>query len=153
MSDTTIYFIEAEARGQRDLLCRWVEALYEKARRVQIATDSTPAAQTLDQQLWAFSDMSFVPHRIFATGAREPAIDPVIITIGAAVLPGFGDVLVCDGAVSLEAMSHFKLVVHFVIVEDDLRKQESRILWQSARDQGFQLRHIPKASNLPEKNL
>lgn len=153
MGETTIYFVETEAKDQRELLCRWVEALCEKGRKIQIVADSTLDAQTLDQQLWTFSDTSFVSHRVFGRDAHQPEIDSVMITIGAAELSDPRDALICDGAASLDFMRRFGVAVHFIIVSDDLLKQESRNLWRAAQSQGFQLRHVRLAVNSPERSL
>jgi len=150
MPETEILFVETRASEQRNLLCRWVERFYEDGKRAQVAADSTMAAQVLDQLLWTFSQPSFIPHRIFTTRDVLPAVEPVVITVGETPLEDF-DVLVCDGPVHLELMAHYPMVVHFVLVDDPEKKQESRMLWQTARDRGFRLRHVPAAAGAGQR--
>lgn len=142
-----IYFVETRADEQRGLLCRWVESLYEGGKKVQVVADSTIAAQHLDQLLWTFSQGSFIPHCIHAQGASELAMEPVVITVGELRLEGF-DVLVCDGPVRLEFMSLYPAVLHFVVRDDNEKRQESRLMWQAARDKGLQVHHMPHGSGV-----
>lgn len=147
MPDHLIYFVETQAEKQRVLLCRWIERFYERGRKVQVVVDSSQAAQYIDHLLWTFSEESFIPHRIAGTGGGEAGSDPVVITVGESRLDGF-DVLVCDGSVQFEFMSRFPEVVHFVLTDDSEKKQESRLMWQRAREKGFHLRHVSKAEGL-----
>ncbi len=145
MPPSQIYFMETPSEGQRRLLCQWVECFYEEGKRVQVVVDSTMAAQHLDQMLWTFSQESFVPHSIFAFNKSSDLIEPVVITVGEVLLEGF-EVLVCDAGVTLDFMRNYSEVVHFVLRDDLEKKQESRLLWQSARELGLVLRHVPYAS-------
>ena len=145
MAATSIYFVETDARDQRICLCRWVERFYEEGKRVRVVADSTMAAQHLDSMLWSFSDLSFIPHRIWGPEDVEgPRVEPVVITVGEAKLEGF-DVLVCDGAVELDLMGCYPVAVHFILRDDQERKQASRLLWQRAKERGFLAHHVPCA--------
>jgi len=152
MSQTIIYFVESRSEEQRNLLCQWVERFYEAGKRVHVIADSSTAAQHLDQLLWSFSQESFVPHRVVAAKTESTPIDPVVITAGEAALSDF-DAVVSDGPVSLEFMKRFKEAVHFILLDDQERRQESRMLWQAARDQGLQVQHIrhPSSSRPPSR--
>ena len=141
-----IQFVETSASEQRLLLCVWVERLCETGRRVRIATDSTTAARHIDELLWTFSEDSFVPHVVWEQG-EETAENPnrAFITTGSTHLEGI-DVLVCDTPLSLDDMLRYAEAVHFIIRDDADRKQESRLLWQEAKDRGVPVRHVPYES-------
>ena len=136
-------------------LCQWVNTFYEKGRMVQVVTDSTPAAQHLDQLLWTFAQGSFIPHRILGADETDRSADsdpaetalmePVVLTIGNNVAPGY-EVIVADSPVDLDFLLHFKVAVHFVLLDNTEQRQESRLLWQKARDQGVEAEHIPHRS-------
>jgi DNA polymerase-3 subunit chi len=128
----TLYFVETTVAEQRGLLCRWAERFYTEKKKVQIVVDSTSAAQYIDQLLWTFSQPSFIPHLIFRSD-KEALIEPVIITIGEIQIPEFTTVL-CDSPVSFEFMGGFETGVHFILRDDPEKRQESRLLWQKARD-------------------
>jgi len=143
MGKATIFFVQTPASEGRLLLCRWVEAFYEAGRRVQIAVESTVAAQNIDGLLWTFAEESFVPHAVAASGEGAERVEPVVISIGEAVLPGF-DVLVSDmRAPDADFLLSYPVGVHFVIQDDADQRQQSRLLWMAARDLGAVLRHVP----------
>lgn len=148
---TLIYFIETRTEEQRNILCLWTELLYEKGRRVQICVDSSMAAQHVDQLLWTFSQASFIPHRIVAR-ENSSFVEPVAITVGELHLRGF-DILVCDAKVHLDFLRYYPQAVHFVLTNDEEKKQESRLLWQKAKEEGFQLKHIPYAMSSKPQSL
>ncbi len=137
----TIYFAETTVAEQSELICRWAERFYMEKKRVQIVVDSTAAAQLIDQLLWTFSQSSFIPHMIFSPGGAPPA-EPVLITAAEFQVVGFG-ALVCGRQADLEFMTRFETAVHFILRDDTERLQQSRSLWQSARDSGINPVHVP----------
>jgi DNA polymerase III subunit chi len=152
---TKIYFVETTTAERRMTLCQWVDTFYEKGRMVQVVTDSTPAAQHLDQLLWTFAQGSFIPHRILEADKTDRSVDsypaetaimePVVLSIGNNVAPGY-EVIVADSPVDLDFLLHYKVAVHFVLLDSTEQRQESRLLWQKARDQGLEVEHIPHRS-------
>lgn len=147
MADTSILFVETRSSEQRLLLCRWVEQLVEQGWKVQVAADSTTSAQQLNAMLWTFSDRSFVPHRIHGESGAPPLSGEATITSGETVVAGC-EVLVVDGSVQLDFLKHFIWVIHFVLMDDEERRQESRLMWQAARDEGLVARHVPYGAKI-----
>ncbi|WP_448382641.1 DNA polymerase III subunit chi [Desulfosoma sp.] len=142
--ETLMLFVETTAQEQRRDLCRWVERFVDEGRRVFVWTGSTMSAQQLDGLLWSFSKQSFVPHRIVADPADgESAPEPVLIGW---VLPSHGrlHVLVCDETPDLGAAPPCDVIVHFVPMDDPLKREESRRLWTAAKEMGYAVRHVPK---------
>ena len=140
-----LIFVETRSTEKHVTLCRQVERFYEEGQRVLVVTDSTLAAQHLDQMLWTFSQESFVPHRIVTRQGKEPPIEPVVIETSPVFLPGF-QVVVADSPVPMEFLAQFASAVHFVLTDDPEQRQESRLLWQAARDQGWSLQHVQCSS-------
>lgn len=151
MSDSCIYFVETVAADQRKLLCNVVEHFYEAGRKVLVVADSTLSAQHVDQLLWTFSDLSFIPHRVYDPG-RSGELEPVVITIGEKTLEGF-DTVICDAECGLDFMTSFKTAVHFVIRDDEDRRRQSRRVWQEARDRSLQVCHLPYSPRMDLKGL
>lgn len=137
----SIYFAETTVAEQSELLCRWTERFYMEKKRVQIVVDSTAAALLIDQLLWTFSQASFIPHMIFSSGGMPPA-EPVLITAAEFQVAGFG-ALVCGRPADLEFMTRFETAVHFILRDHTEQLQQSRILWQSARDSGINPVYVP----------
>ncbi len=138
----SIYFVETTVAEQRKVLCGWTERFYLEKKRVRIVVDSMAAAQFIDQLLWSFSQSSFIPHAISSPGAEAPPDEPVLITPGEFQLTGFNAVI-CDYPADIEFMSGFDSAVHFILRDDTERKQQSRVLWQKARDLGLSPIHVP----------
>lgn len=147
---TRIHFIETSAEQQPVLLCRWVEYCRREGERVQIVTGSALSAQHLDQLLWTFSELSFVPHRVLSAGAVPDPFEPVVITLEPRRLEGFAT-LACDTAVALDFLMGFRQVLHFVVMDDPARRQASRLLYQQARATQMDLRHLVQTANLPPR--
>lgn len=137
-----IYFVETPANRQRVVLCQWVERFHEEGKTIHIVAESSLTAQHLDQLLWSFSDLSFIPHRIHDLRSRWDGREPVVITVGEGVLEAF-QVLVCDAWTHLDFMKRYPEAVHFVLTDDDEMRQQSRLMWMAAREQGLDLRHVP----------
>jgi DNA polymerase-3 subunit chi len=139
---TRIVFVETTSAEKRVTLCQWVEKFHEDHRKVLVVTDSTPAAQHLDQLLWTFSQESFIPHRIVARDAADPILEPVAIAASQLALLQF-DVLIADSTLDLDFMLQFPTVLHFILTDDAEQRQASRLLWQAAKERGLELRHVP----------
>ncbi|MEJ5364187.1 MAG: DNA polymerase III subunit chi [Desulfosoma sp.] len=142
--ETLMLFVETTAQEQRRDLCRWVERFVDEGRRVFVWTGSTISAQQLNGLLWSFSKQSFVPHRI-VTDADDGESAPEPVLIGW-VLPERGrvQVLVCDEAPDLATVPSCEMIVHFVPMDDPVKREESRRLWTTAKGMGYAVRHVPK---------
>ena len=145
MSETTVYFVETKSEEQSMAVCQAAEHFYEQGRRVQIVAGSALAAQRLDQLLWTFAQASFIPHRIGPAGQAGTTVEPVIITIGEVPVAD-ATALVCEGAVGSAFMQRYEDVVHFVLLDDPEKRQESRSLWQELRDKGLRVNHVAYAA-------
>jgi DNA polymerase-3 subunit chi len=88
--------------------------LFSEGRKIQIAVDSTSAAQLIDQMLWTFSQSSFIPHAFAGPENRDIPDEPVLIVIGEKRLEGF-DALLCDAPVGLEFLCLFETAIHFIL--------------------------------------
>lgn len=145
--ETQLLFVETTAQEQRRDLCRWVERFVDEGRRVFVWTTSTLSAQQLDGLLWSFSKQSFVPHRI-ATDPTDGESAPEPVLIGW-VLPTHrrAQILLCDEAPVLTAAPSFDMIVHFVPMDDPVKRDESRRLWTTAKGMGYKVRHVPSESS------
>lgn len=137
-----LYFVETIVAEQRKLLCQWAERLYDKGKKVQIVVDSTASARFIDEMLWTFSQGSFVPHAVFNPSGEGVQCEPVIITVEERRIEGF-DVLLCDTPAGIDFMLLFESAVHFVLRDDSGRREQSRTLWQRARERGIKPVHVP----------
>lgn len=78
----TIDFYLLNTPQQEDVyrfLCRLVDKVYQQQHQAYIHTRSLEEAERLDDLLWTFRDISFIPHQI---GEPNPPQLPTLITIG-----------------------------------------------------------------------
>lgn len=60
-------------------VCQLTEKLYGQGKRIQIICASRPMVVTLDQALWQFKQLSFLPH-MTDLDAVNPDTQPIFIT-------------------------------------------------------------------------
>ena len=142
MYHTDLYFIETRTNEKRQFLCNLVEHFFEREKKVQVIADSTKAAEDLDSLLWMFSKTSFLPHSILSSDELDSAKERIVITEGEKLLESY-EILVYDGTLELEFTKNYPAAIHFVLKDDTEKTQESRGLYNSARDQGLHVHHIP----------
>ncbi len=54
-------------------ICRLTEKVYKKNHRIYIHTSSEHETKTLNDLLWTFKDISFIPHNIYEENPTSPA--------------------------------------------------------------------------------
>lgn len=82
MSNVNFYLLSTS--NQEDVyrvLCRLVDKAHQQQQQAYIHTNSLEEAQRIDDLLWTFRDISFIPHQI---GEATLSQLPVTITIGTA---------------------------------------------------------------------
>jgi DNA polymerase-3 subunit chi len=66
MLQIDFYILHTHNRQERDrLACQLVDKAWHQGYRIHIQTDSLIQAQQLDDRLWTFKDISFLPHDIY----------------------------------------------------------------------------------------
>ncbi|WP_218813876.1 DNA polymerase III subunit chi [Rickettsiella endosymbiont of Dermanyssus gallinae] len=80
MPNVDFYLLNtASKQDSYRFLCRLVEKAYQQQNHAYIHTSSLEEAQCLDDLLWTFRDISFIPHQI---GETSDALFPPSILIG-----------------------------------------------------------------------
>lgn len=135
-------FFESTIRDRDGDVCQVAEAFYVAGCRVLIFVESTMEATHFDDLLWTFSKESFVPHRIVSSGREiEGFVERVFIGVEEELFPKVNAV-VCVGKTDLEGLIKADTVALPVIMDDDRKKQESRVLWKSLQKLGGSLYHL-----------
>ena len=83
---------ELPGEKRAGVLANLVEKLYLDGRRIIVWVEDEGRRQILDDYLWTFRQLSFVPHRIWVPGMESP-VEPVVL-VGEAVDPVDARVLV-----------------------------------------------------------
>lgn len=67
------YMLSTPTLEERDhFLCRLVEKIYRQQHPLYIHCKNRQEAHHLDQSLWTFSDISFIPHNLLGEGPNTP---------------------------------------------------------------------------------
>jgi DNA polymerase IIIc chi subunit len=111
--------------AQERKLFEIVEKSYNEKKRVVVFVDNAARAAEIDRLLWALTEESFIPHRIFEKNEPDDAA-PVAIVFSE-MNPVHAEVLVADGHCSLDFACGFTAVNEFV-------NRSSPELHQACRD-------------------
>ena len=82
------FYLIAKPRFRDDpllLVCELAKKAFEGGHRVLILARSFEQAEQLDEKLWEFDELAFVPHQI--AGDDDDAITPVLIVPPGATTP------------------------------------------------------------------
>ncbi len=91
------------------VLAGLVETLYREGRRVVVWVADEGRRQMLDDYLWTFRQLSFIPHASWVAGMESP-VEPVVL-VGEAVNPNAAGVLVVgDELPPMEWVAEFEEV-------------------------------------------
>ncbi|MEL0082395.1 MAG: DNA polymerase III subunit chi [Gammaproteobacteria bacterium] len=143
MTKVDFYLLENENRnGLLRFACQLTEKIYGLGHRVHLHTGNSQIAERLDQLLWTFSELAFLPHeRVSSEQLTEPA-PAAPITIGTA--GDASDPLFCeDVLINLSDevplwFSRFARVAEFV-AGDDQDRTSARERYRFYRDRGYNL--------------
>lgn len=100
----------------RLFICRLIEKIYKQQLKCYIYVASKETLQLIDDSLWTFKDVSFVPHHI--VGAMQ---DDSAVVVGDVVPDKEYDVLVNLTNKAPDFYQNFSRVVEIVPDADDLK--------------------------------
>ena len=136
---TEVTFVEITASRMEMRACEIAEENYARGRRVQILAVDQEQAERLDDLLWTFKPVSFIPHGLWVGSPDEPA-QPVVITTKRDAVEGM-DCLLMMGYSEVDLVSRFSHAVHLVVPDNQERLESSRRYWTLLKDAGFSLTH------------
>jgi len=131
------FYLIAKPRFRDDpllLVCELAKKAFEAGQKSLILTRSFEQAEQLDEKLWEFDELAFVPHQI--AGDDDDAITPVLI-----VPP---DMQAADRALVINlrdecAPGLFERVLEVVPADEDQRAG-SRQRWKTYQHAGFEVK-------------
>ncbi|HEX6833397.1 MAG TPA: DNA polymerase III subunit chi [Rudaea sp.] len=116
------------------LVCELAKRAFEGGQRALVLTRSLEQAEQLDEKLWEFDEMAFVPHQI--VGDDDDAITPVLIVPPDAATP---DRPLVINLRDEPAPGLFERVLEVVpAVEAD--REGSRKRWKTYQHAGFEVK-------------
>lgn len=116
-------------------LCRLVDKAYQQQHHSYIYTCSAEETQYLDDLLWTFRDISFIPHQI---GEMDHA-EPVLVTLGMEKpKKTFTDILFNLTPEVSPFFCEFQRIIE-VVSEEKNHKTQARKKYKVYKEQNYQL--------------
>ncbi len=140
MSEVDFYVVNEGARTSGlGALCQLVAQLWSGKQSVYVHTDSAEQAQRLDEMLWTYQDIGFVPHTL----ASDPlaAETPVVLGYGTEATVA-ADVLLNLAHPAPVFGERYARVAEFVDIDAEKRRL-SRERFRAYRDRGLNVNTIP----------
>ena len=130
----TDFYILADNTDLSRFVCNITSKAWKQGHSLHILVDSKEQANTLDDLLWTFQDISFVPHAL----ESDPQSEIMPITIGWEDKPKGDDVLVNLTETVPASASTYQRIVEFVAGNDSMR-QQARQRYKQYRESGFEM--------------
>ena len=142
MPRVDFYLLSSES-GIDKFACLMASKAWAAGNNVYIHTDSEDVAKKLDNLLWTFRDISFIPHEIY--NENETVESPVTIGSGN-LFPNHQQVLInLDGKIPQFA-NKFKRVIE-IVENNDKKKETARERYRQYKKNDYEI-HNHKIDNL-----
>jgi DNA polymerase-3 subunit chi len=136
MTRIDFYLLAETGRRSRDqAACEIVHKAYRNEHEIYVQVDDPGRAAEIDELLWTFRDISFVPHALLGDASMGEV--PVVIS-DTCPSSEYDDVLVNLANEVPEAFAQFQRVVEIVDTDESAR-QLARARYGFYRDRGYQL--------------
>lgn len=135
MTQVDFYVLEKPGPDRHErMICRVIEKAWQQGHAVYVRCGDVDAARGIDERLWQFRDVSFVPHALETAGEDAP------VSIGTGEgAPGSPDVLVNLADDVPPSASSYSRVIE-TAGHDDHTRAAARERYRYYQDRGFPLR-------------
>lgn len=145
MSQVTFYVLD-EQQDKPLFVCDMIEKAYHGGRKVYVQCDDQAQAEHIDNLLWGFKPMSFIPHNIQGEGPVPPP--PVQIGFSDNA-NGYRDILINLSATIPLFCDRFKHIVELVDNNPET-KARLRKYYRDYQSQGHTMRNKKQVATLTE---
>ena len=129
------FYLLADGTSRARFACTLANKVWKQGHRLHILAPSREDASVLDDLLWTFQDISFLPHAL--VDDADAGAPPVTVGWPGAA-GGDGDVLINLSEEIPDSAADFGRVAEIVGGEEDLRHR-ARTRYKHYRDRGFEL--------------
>ena len=137
------FYILPDGSGTERFACTMAKKAWDAGHRVHIHTESEENAKSIDDLLWTFRDISFVPHEIYDGALNEET--PVTIGFGD-TFPEMSQVIINMDKEIPEFVNHFDRIVE-IVGGDETTKQFARQRYKQYKSGDFET-HDHKITNV-----
>jgi DNA polymerase-3 subunit chi len=126
------YVLDESALTAGQLACRLALMAWEQGHRIAVLTETSEAADELDELMWNYPAGRFLPHTAQAGGTRGP----VTIRTPDMPIPGDSEVIInLTSSVVSEPGSYKRLLE--IVPGNPSQRSVSRLKFRTYRDQGL----------------
>ena len=136
------FYILPEGTGTERFACTMAKKAWAAGNRVHIHTQSEENAKNMDDLLWTFRDISFIPHEIYDGSVNEET--PVTIGFGKS-FPEVSQVIINLDKEIPEFVNSFERIVE-IVGGDETNKQFARQRYKQYKSGDFET-HDHKITN------
>ena len=136
------FYILPEGTGPERFACTMAKKAWSAGNRVHIHTQSEENAKSMDDLLWTFRDISFIPHEIYDGSVNEET--PVTIGFGKS-FPEVSQVIINLDKEIPEFVNSFERIVE-IVGGDETNKQFARQRYKQYKSGDFET-HDHKITN------
>jgi len=111
-------------------LARLVEDLYKQRRKIVVWVSDPGRLQVLDDYLWTFRKLSFVPHAVWSSEMGD--LDEPVVLVSESANPNRADVMIVGDDLPPDEWAATFDEVHDLIPEGD-GGEERRVFWERWR--------------------
>ncbi len=130
----------ADAQARLALICKLSEKAIGRAEKVLIHSDSTEELQELDELLWNFRPVSFVPHKLLPKGFVTSGTDNEAVHLSLDG-PGADRTLLINLATNVPPFfSRFERTLEIINDEPSIRSS-GRLRYRYYQQRGYPLQH------------
>lgn len=130
------FYILEQHRYPDQLVWQLVDKAYQQGLKIQIHTCDQTSAQAIDDRLWTFSDISFIPHALYQ---QEVPTDSQVLISWQDHPQTHTDVLMNLATDIPDAVENFARIIEIVAADDESR-QYARQRYRNYRDLGCDLK-------------
>jgi len=127
-----------------DYACRLLRKAYRSGARVAVHA-AAPLLDRLDQALWTFEPLEFVPHVLLPRDqgdAARLARTPVLLVRPGAAAPACEIAVTIGGAPVPDVAAHARVIA--IVGVDPAQREAGQELWREYKQAGYTLKHVSK---------
>ncbi len=131
------FYILSDHSPVERFVCQLAGKVIQSGSKLFINTEDSTHAAKLDDLLWTFQDISFIPHQLL--DSQNSADTPILIGANNSEIPPSGFDVLLNLATELPmSHKHFQRILEIVGGDTD-RIQAARNRYRAYRDSGFEL--------------
>lgn len=127
---------EAAPKAILIFACKVLEEAYHQNHTVYVNTQDEAAAHQMNELLWTFHDISFIPHHLL--GEQHAIIPPIEIGYESDYQPKHHDVLFNLDTNIPPFFAEFEKIIE-IISEDEKQKENARNKYRQYSQQGYEI--------------